>query len=331
MTVRRTTINLIYNDADISRDISPDLLSFDYTDKESGEADDLSVKLKNNHGLWTGDWYPTKGDTLKATIVDEGFGELYCGSFKIDEIESSGPPDVMAIKGVSVPLNESIRRKEKSKTWEDTTLSAIVNEIGTAGGLEVFFDADSDPAFSRVTQNEESDLAFLNRICKDEAFSLKITDDKLVVFEQSKYESTGAAITLVKTVDNTKSYRFSSQAFDLYKSCTVNYYNSEEEKQLSYTYNAPNIDEGMEANIVKVADSLSEAERWAKAELRKRNKHEVTGSLTIIGRTDIVAGMNVGLSGFGNYDGVYMLEEVSHSVGSGYQTTLKVRRVLEGY
>tara|TARA_Y100001001_G_scaffold59284_1_gene56094 strand:- start:5670 stop:6665 length:996 start_codon:yes stop_codon:yes gene_type:complete len=331
MTVRRTRIKLVYNDADISRDISPDLLSFDYTDKESGEADDLSVTLKNNHGLWTGDWYPGKGDTLKATIIDEGYGELYCGTFKIDDIESSGPPEKVVIKGVSVPLDESIRRKDKSKTWEDTTLSSIANEIGSTGGLQVLYDADSDPAFSRLAQNEEPDLAFLNRISSDEGFSLKVTDNKLVVFEQSKYESMSAVIKLTKGVDNIESYRFNSQAFDLYKSCTVNYYNSEEEKQLSYTYTAPNVDEGMEANVVKVADSLAEAERWAKAELRKRNKHEVTGSLTITGRTDIVAGMNIKVAGFGKYDGTYMVEEAGHSVGSGYRVALKLRRVLEGY
>lgn len=331
MTVRRTRISLLYNDTDISRDISPDLISFDYTDKESGEADDLSIKLKNNHGLWTGEWFPSKGDTLKASIIDEGFGEMYCGTFKIDDIEASGPPDVMVIKGVSIPLDESIRRKDKSKTWEDTTLSAIANEIGTTGALEVIYDADSDPAFSRLAQNEEPDLAFLNRICKDEGFSLKITDQKLVVFEQAKYEAQAANITFTKGVDNIEGYRFSSQAFDLYKSCTVNYYNSEEEKQLSYTCTAPNISEGMEANVVKVADSLAEAERWAKAELRKRNKHEITGDLTITGRTDVFAGTNIELSGFGKYDGVYIIEEAGHSVGSGYRTALKVRRVLEGY
>lgn len=331
MTVRRTRIQLLYNDTDISRDITTDLLTFDYTDKESGEADDIAVTLKNNHGLWTGDWFPGKGDTLTATIVDDGFGDLYCGTFKIDEVEASGAPDVIVIKAVSVPLNESLRRKDKSKTWEDTTLSAITNEIGTAAGLAVLYDARTDPAFSRLSQNEESDLAFLHRLCEDEGFSLKLTDATLVVFEQAKYESQSPALTLTKGKDNIESYRFSSQAFDLYQSCTVNYYNSEREQQLSYTYQAPNVAEGMEANIVKVADSLAEAERWARAELRKRNKHEITGDLAVTGRTDVVAGITVTITGFGQYDGAYLVEEARHTVSAGYRTAVKVRRVLEGY
>ena len=49
---RKTEIMLIYEGIDISRDIAPFLLSFEYTDKSSGESDDLQIQMEDCDGKW---------------------------------------------------------------------------------------------------------------------------------------------------------------------------------------------------------------------------------------------------------------------------------------
>lgn len=330
MKARRTVVKLLYDGTDITQDVAHDLVSFTYNDNESGEADDITVKVKNDHGLWSGDWFPGKGDTLKATIIDEA-GSLYCGTFKIDDLTYSGSPRTFDIKAVSIPLDETIRRKAQSKIWEDAKLSGIVNEIGAAAGLEVIYDVQSDPTYDRLAQREESDLKFLERIAKEEGFSVKVTDEKLVVFDPKTYEEKPPITSIELGKDDVLSFNFKSQAFDLYKSCTACYYDPEKEEEIEETFEAPDVQEGMEYRIVKRVGSLGEAKRKAKAKLRELNKHEVTGEITVRGITDLVAGVTLDIKGFGRYDGKYIIEKAGHNVANGYTVALTIRRVLEGY
>lgn len=80
---------IIYEGKDISADISPYLLSVGYTDRLSGESDELELRLEDTDGRWRGDWYPGKGDSLAVSIGYAGQELVSCGSFEIDEIELS--------------------------------------------------------------------------------------------------------------------------------------------------------------------------------------------------------------------------------------------------
>lgn len=331
MTARRTRISLLYEGTDISAEIAVDLINFEYTDNESGKADDIAVKLKDNQGVWIGPWFPTKGDTLEASIIDEGYGTLYCGKFKIDELAASGAPNVFEIKGVSVPLEEGIRREAKSKAWESVKLSKIVTEIATTGKLSSIFDSPADPEYDRLDQRQESDLAFLKRICDKAGLNLKITDEQIVVFDQLEYEKKDPVRSIQRGVDNIKSWNFSSQAFDLYSACEVQYYDPKTQETITHTFTDDNVIRGMTAKILERVPNFAEAERLAKAELRKRNKHEVTGDITLVGDTTLIAGLTVTVVGFGFYDGKYMIEEARHSVGGGYTVAIKLRKVMEAY
>ena len=50
------------------------------------------------------------------------------------------------------------------------------------------------------------------------------------------------------------------------------------------------------------------------------------------GDTDLVAGVNVALKGWGGYDGKYIIKQAVHKLDSGgYTTQISLRMVLEGY
>lgn len=48
-----------------------------------------------------------------------------------------------------------------------------------------------------------------------------------------------------------------------------------------------------------------------------------------MGDVDIVAGVVIKTSGFGIYDYKYLVTQAVHSTGSGYNTKIKIRRVLD--
>ena len=82
----------------------------------------------------------------------------------------------------------------------------------------------------------------------------------------------------------------------------------------------------------KRAASSDEAKRIARATLRKINLRKMTGNLTLVGDPTLVAGVVIALEGFGSFDGAFIIERATHSVGtSGYTTSVSVRRVNTKY
>jgi len=82
------------------------------------------------------------------------------------------------------------------------------------------------------------------------------------------------------------------------------------------------------AKVTSVAEAKTKAEKY----LRLHNKYAKTATFTLPGNPDIVAGVTAKLTGWGAWDGKYIVEQAAHSVGSsGYTTQVKLRKTLEGY
>lgn len=64
----RTTVKVVYEVVDVSADIATYILSFEYTDKSSGESDEIQLTLEDREGKWLSSWFPSKGDTVTASI-----------------------------------------------------------------------------------------------------------------------------------------------------------------------------------------------------------------------------------------------------------------------
>ena len=329
----RARVEVIYNGTDITKDIAGDVIAFSYTDNESGKADDLSITLKDDDGLWAGAWFPARGDTIEATIItetDEGEKRLPCGSFSIDELTGSGGDgETFEIAAVSVPVDASIRREIKSKAWEDVTLSSIAGDIASAGGLELLFVPLSDPLYDRRDQRDETDLQFLLRLCDDEALSLKITDRQLVIFNSEEQEQEQPVATIYKREGDVIGWQFKGQAHDIYGQAVVEYKDPQTGLVNQYVYTDPKLTNGKSFRVVQRAASIAEAERIAKAALRKKNRYENTGSITLVGKVEYIAGVTIELLGFGKFSGKYLIEKSSHEVGGGHQVGLDLTKVRE--
>jgi uncharacterized protein len=334
MKSRRASIIIKYNNKDISEDLRSYLKQFDYNDVMDGEADDISLTLEDMAELWESDWLPDKGATLEASIVltdwtEEGTKQLDLGKFELDEIELSGPPHEVKLKGVSVPDNNTLRGVDKNRSWENVKLSKICQDIATDAGLELFYDVNKDPEIDRAEQTEESDLTFLMRVCKDKGYALKVSDNKIIVFDIVTYESKDTVATISR--EDIISYTVQSKTREVYKACHVKYSDTKTGSTIEYTFTPDDKKTGKTLAVNEQVASVAEAEELAKKKLREKNSEEITLSLTMLGNIDLYAGATVNISGFHKFDGKYIITTVKHSIGGGYQSSLDLRRCLNGY
>ena len=322
-----TYIDVFYEGVNITGDISADLISFSYTDNEGGKSDDIAISLKNDHGKWTGAWLPIRGDKVSVTIVQRGRGskkELACGTFTVDELETSGPPDVMSIKAISIPVESDIFRLKRSQAWEGVRLSEIAQNTASKGSIALQFFVDDDPLYDRQDQRNETDMAFLQRVCKSEGFSVKATDGQLVIFSPEAQGEKEPVRTVARGVDDIKSYSFKAQNNDVFWKCTMSYVSPKTGKVVSHTSTQAGMTSGKTKRLTGRASSLAEAERKTKAALLEANRGEVTGSLSVVGDTLFVAGATIIVDGFNQFDGKYYIKKADHVVGNGYVTSLEL-------
>lgn len=340
MLARRSGIRVLYQGVDITSNITKDLLSFTYTDNASGNADDIDIALKDNKGKWMNEWFPEKGDSLKAEINtlnwrhDGDRQTLPCGSFIIDEPTYSGRPRVMNLKAISIPANSNFTETKRSRSWSKISIKAMAQDIANRAGLKLFFDSSTNPILSWVDQTETSDMAFLAEVCEKEGLAFKITDQSIVIFNEAEYEKRESVARYNEESSSILEYSFKTTLTrTAYAGCKVKYYDVNLGKNIEYLFSVkeinPKVDKVYRLNArVKTGE---EAKRLAQKTLRNLNKKEYQGNLKVIGNVDLVGGSCIDLINFGKFSGKYFIDKASHQVGSGYITDLELHRVLEGY
>lgn len=360
-----TALGLYFTEAekDVWEEISTDLLAFSFSDSETNTADSLSITLKDETGKWAQRWKPDPGERVKASIkkIIDGkvVGTLNCGKFFVDTMKVQGAPRTFEMGAVSIPLNKPIRKLIKSKAWEKTSLKKIASAIAEEADIELLWDSESDPEYDRVDQKKESDLKMVSRLCDEAGLSIKVTDDKLVIFDQHSYENKKPVKTVTLGESDVLNYSFETSQSDLYKSVTVSYRSPKKKKKgraggytfdlktgrkvtkkktsnpavFTYTATDPEADEnGQEYYLKSRCTSIDEAKRKATAMLRKLNRRGVTGDLTVVGDIDLVAGAVLEIKGFGIFDGNFIIATAKHDYGTnGYVTSVQLRRVQKGY
>ncbi len=285
----------------------------------------------------------TKGLHIQAVITRKnwtGNGKskiLDCGQFELDQVDASGPPSTISIKGTALPYNGQIRQTKKSRAWESYTLSGIAKEMAALNGMTCLYESANDPFFKRVEQVTTSDIKFLSTLCHNAGLSLKVTNNIIVLFDQAAYEAKGAVITITRDSGAYLKYKVSSGEADTrYASCRVSYMDPTTGKTIEATAYAADYDAKSKNNqqleVTAKVTSIAEAQALAVKRLRLHNKFEKTASFTFPGNPDLTSGVTVILSGWGAWDGKYITKQSIHSVGgSGYTTQIRLRPALEGY
>lgn len=329
---RMVILNLIYEGTDISKDIAPYLLSFTYTDKASGEADDIQIALEDKDTKWLGNWFPKKGDTINASITLLNWDKngqnikLPCGSFQIDEIEIAYPPTTVTIKGVSVLVKTSAAGQMKTKAWESLNLKNIAIEIAKKNAMELFYDSNKNPIYERKDQIKISDLLFLQTLCLDAGLAIKCTSSQIVIYDEKEYENKSSIATISKGDIRIISVSLRNKTAGTYNKAKVAYHDSLVNETIEAEASSDDSpDNGKVLEINQRVKSQAEAESLAEEQLRQANKKEVSGRIDLTGFPNVVGGSVITLSGWGNFDGKYFVQSATHTYsGSGYLVSIEI-------
>lgn len=322
--VPQPQFKLTYDQKDVTTELAPFILAISYTDVLEGESDELEVNIEDKDHRWKNGWFPGKGDKLSLEIGYAGEGLSTIGGFEIDEIEFNGTPDTISIRALAAGVKEALRTSN-TKAFEGKTLKTIAEELAELAGLALVGSGDNTGrSYQRVTQNKETDLAFLNRLGKAEGIVFSIKDGKLVWHDQGKLDEANT-VTIVKRTDM-GSFTFRCKTATTYKACQVSYHDPKTKAMKTHTEKAEGVPSGDTLKLIERCETLDQAIAKARAALRGANGKQVEGSVTVYGNPKLRAGCNIEVEGLGLLDGSYQILKARHSMerGRGYTTDLEL-------
>ena len=331
MTASITKYAILYNNKNITNDISRFMLSLTYNDKTQGESDDIEIELEDKDGLWQNSWYPEKGAKITMSI-----GNLKCGVFEIDEIEVKGPPDTVSIRAMATGVTNSLRTT-KSDAHENKTLKQIAEKIAQKNGLTVSGDIP-EITIGRVTQNQETDLAFLKRISQSYGIVFSVRENTITFTSIYGLEQRSSSLKLDKT--EITRYSIKDKANGMVKSASVKSKNPKKNSSVSTNleyqgwlktegYKYPDV-VNKDAYVTHTrVENKQQADAKAKAIMHTSASNQQEGSFDFDGNELAVAGNNFDLSGFGVLSGKWNILNSSHKLykSGGYTVSIEAKRL----
>lgn len=325
---RRASIDITYEQVNITNDIAGSVTTLSYTDTASGGTDSLSLSLQDRDRNWMGSWAPRKGNHINAAMRFhdwDGEGdswEIYCGSFEVDDISMSGPPPSCTIGAVSIPRSTAFNEEERTKNWEEVTVKEIAQEIASRAGISLHYEADEIPVKS-MEQDKQTDCKFLYAVCEKFGLAMKVFAERIVIFDEADYESAAPAVEL--RYEDFAKYDYKSTLEGTYTGAKIAYSDpGTGEDHIVTVGGGSRIKE-----INEEADSATDAQRKAIASLNNANKNDTKFSGTVKARRELVASRCIRIAGFGVPDGIYYLDRVVTKIsGSGAsQQSFEAHRV----
>lgn len=327
----KTDFSVSYNNKNITADISKYLLSLSYSDKTEGESDEVSIELEDVDNLWQNNWYPEKGANLTVTL-----GGLNCGTFEIDEIEITGLPSTVTIRGMATGITNSLRTR-KSDAHENKTLKQIAEKVAAKNNLTVEGDIP-DITIGRVTQNKETDVAFLKRISERYGVIFSVRGTAITFTSVYTLQDRNASFIIDKT--ELSQYSIKDKADGMAKAAKVKSKNAKKnskvEVNLEYEdykkdnpgYTAPATESGNDAVAYPYAENKQQGEAIAKAVMHLSATNQQEGNMSMQFNPLACAGNNFTLTGLGRLSGKYHIVSSSHKIDrSGAVSEIEVKRL----
>lgn len=190
---------IIANDANITAVVADRFSSITITDATGFESDTLELVLSDDPPIEL----PETGAELTVSLGYDG-ALTNMGVFIIDEVEPSGWPATLTIRGRASVQTESKKGKtslltQKTRSWKDgTTIKDVVSKIANEHGLEPkVSESLTGVKIPHTDQSDESDISFLTRISRRYDAICKPAGGKLLFVKRG--ESEAPAITVLAT------------------------------------------------------------------------------------------------------------------------------------
>ncbi|CAG0986451.1 hypothetical protein METP2_02304 [Methanosarcinales archaeon] len=256
--------------------------------------------------------------------------------------QSTGNP-TLSVEGYD--LSHDLQKTAKKFTDTEVTYSTIAQDIAQANGLSAKVDP-TEITHGKVERiKNEMDYDLLKRLSNEIGYEFFVRNKELYFREPKDNIKGDFTFEFRKNFIN---FNPRMTAAALVNEVHVTAWNVKDKESISESARINDIkssvgnpdfdsiiEESQGARVdVKIEGRLvrsqKEAKNLAKAELKRRNKGFIEGTLECIGDPMLRPGITVNIEKVGKrFSGVYYITKATHSVGdAGYKTTITVRRSI---
>lgn len=311
-------------EVDITARISDRLISMTITDKAGVESDDLTLDLDDDDGLLD---LPPTGALLSVSIGWKGEPLVSKGLFTVDEIEFSGPPDRVTLRGRGANVSATLGTK-KERSWHQVTLGDMAATIAAEHGLQATVALQlASRVIAHEDQTNESDVNLLTRLAKrfDAIFSVKA--EKLLLLPAGMGSSVSGRVLEAHMIDKSacsEPYRFHMADREKYTGVRAYWHDPRASRRKSVLVGTKKHEKALRDTW----PNQQAATQAAKAELQRLKRGEATLSLTLAqGRPHLGPENPVTVTGFKPLINGYAWRstEVTHTLNdSGFTSAVEM-------
>ena len=269
---RNIRVIVIFNKVDISDEIAHSISSLNYTDNSKNAIDDLELELENLDYRWLKEWYPDENAQLLVGIHEEKENEtnfLDLGTFYVDEPTFEN--NRLNLKCLALPLDQNIRDQKNSVAWERITLKELVTQIASKHEMNAEIYAD-DEFFERLDQNQETDLAFINRVVKETGLNMKVSDDKIIIFDDEEMEKNDTVEIFNINDERIRSFSLKKKNKEIYDNVEVSYYDPDKKKVIKEIITKKELEKRNQVTIESSEEKSSENKKSKNSSKSSKNK-----------------------------------------------------------
>lgn len=293
--------------------------SLTYVDNAADNSDSIDITLDAQDSGWLNGWLPDKGATLRPKIL--GFDwerpgdhrRIECGLFVLDDVSFSDAPTTLQLGGVSKPSDSDFSELEREAIWKNTTIQRIGATIAARYGLGFTYDADDYDI--ECDEQDGTDSSYYNTLCRNYGLILKVYARRLWVYDREKYKAKPAVKTFHRTDIRPGSFGWDTTLSGTYTGGYFNYTDADKDIDIVCSVGG-----GTHTKSVnRRATSVYDASLQLVAELNNANHGTVKLKFGVDGEWQVSAGNCIEIAGYGQLDGKYFVDKVTHKVSkSGF-------------
>lgn len=315
---------------DLTARIRPRLLDLTLSECRGGEADQLDLRIHDHDGAMA---LPKRGVELSVAIGWHDGGLIDKGTFRVDEVEHSGAPDIVTIRARSADLTHDLRTR-RERSWHDVTLGSVLRGLAGEHSLQArVSESLSGIAIAHLDQTGESDANLITRLATRYDAVATVKAGALI------FAPIGAGVTASGqplprasiTRASGDQHRFTIADREVYSGVRAYWHSTSAAQRKSVLV-------GKSGNAKRLRESYSsekEAREQADAEWKRLQRGAAKFSYTLaLGRADLYPEQELNVTGFKpEIDGQdWLVEKVTHNItgSSGFTTTLELESVVDG-
>lgn len=308
---------VVANRADITATILDRFISLRLTDEAGFTSDMVEITLADRPTSPI--QLPETGAELEVFLGYDGLVQRM-GLFVVDEVELTGWPSAMTIRGKAAPYDTSKGGKtdlqtQKSRSWpKGTKLGDLVAKIAKEHGMEPAVSQSlKTVSLPHLDQSEESDISFLVRVGKRYDAIVKPAGGKLVVAKAGESKAASGESMPAVAVHSGQTSRYSMTMARRESPGTVIAYHHNKR-----TAKRVPVQVGSGEPVRRLRHWYQDeaaAQAAAQAELDRRTRGEQTLSLTMPGDPQLSAESRLVASGFREgVNGEWLVVRVAHTL-----------------